>query len=106
MATNPYDVLLPLMQRMHGLAPQLGTDIAQVDKQTYDVLTLLTLTSAVTLRILQKLNPAVVTDAALMAEFDNALNLTAGQSWDQVTKRIALLGSDPNTNQWLNPSGS
>lgn len=101
MATNPYDVLVPLLQRMHGLSPQLGTDIAQVDEQTYDVLTLLALTSAVTLRIVQKLHPTVVTDAALMTEFDNALNLTAGQSWDQVTKRIAMLGTDPQNNPYL-----
>lgn len=101
MATNPYDVLVPLLQRMHGLAPSLGTDIAQVDEQTYDVVTLLALTSSVILRILQKLHPTVVTDAALMAEFDNALTLTAGQSWDQVLKRIALLGTDPANNPYL-----
>jgi hypothetical protein len=101
MATNPYDVLVPLLQRMHGLAPQLGTDLAQIDKQSYDVAVLNVLTSAVILRILQKLNPTVVTDAALMTEFDHALDLLAGQSWETVTKRTALLGTDPSHNPWM-----
>lgn len=101
MATNPYDMLVPLMQRMHGLAPQLGTDVAQVDRQAYDILVLNTLVSATILLIIQQLAPTVATDAAIAAQFDNALNLTAGQSWDQITQRIALLGSDPANNQWL-----
>jgi hypothetical protein len=101
MATNPYDFMVPLLQRMHGLAPVLGTDISMVDRQAYDILVLNTLINATTLLIIQKLAPTVATDAAIAAAFDNALNLTAGQSWDQVTKRIALLGSDPAGNEFL-----
>lgn len=101
MATNPYDVMIPLLQRMHGLAGQLGTDVAWVNKEAYDLLVLNTMVSSVILRIIQKIHPTVATDAALLAEFDHALDLLAGQDWNNVTQRIALLGNDPNVNPWM-----
>jgi hypothetical protein len=101
MASNPIDVVIPLLQRMYGLRGSLGTDITYSDAETYNILVLNTLVDAVIIRMMQKIHPTIVTDAALMAEFDAALNLSAGQTWDTVTKRIAMLGSDPATNQWL-----
>lgn len=101
MASNPIDFVIPLLQRMHSLAPVLGTDIAWVDKQPYDILVLNTLVSATILQIIQQLAPTVATDAAITTAFNNALGLLPGQTWDDVTKRIALLGSDPDTNEWV-----
>lgn len=101
MATNPIDFVIPLLERMHALGPQLGTDVASVSKEPYDLVVLNTLVSATILLIIQQLAPTVATDAAISAAFDNALNLSSGQTWDDVTKRIALLGSDPDTNEWV-----
>jgi hypothetical protein len=100
-ATNPIDFVIPLMERMHGLASALGTDVASVSKEPYDLVVLNTLISATILQIIQQLAPTVATDAAIAAAFDNALNLLPGQSWDDVVKRIALLGDDPDTNEWV-----
>lgn len=101
MAANAIDVLENLLVRMHGLAPQLGTDVAWVGKEGYDLMILNLLISSVTLRIIQQLAPTTVTDAALNAAFDAALTTSAGQSWTDVIKRITLLGSDPDSNPWL-----
>lgn len=101
MATNPIDFVIPLLERMHGLGPALGTDVASVGKEPYDLVVLNTLVSATILLIIQELAPTVATDSAIATAFDNALNLLPGQSWDDVVKRIALLGNDPATNEWM-----
>jgi hypothetical protein len=104
MATNPYDFMGPILQRMQSLHTALNTDVSGVDQQAYDLLVLNLLATCVTLRIVQKIHPTIATDAAITAEFDNSLNLVAGQSWDTITKRIVLLGNDPQNNPWLPPA--
>lgn len=102
MASNPYDLMAPLLTRYRNVASSIGgEDVAYMDRGQWNTLCVSTLMTATTLHAMQKANPLVVTDAFLTSTFDNALNTGPGQSWDTILNRTFLLGSDPANNPWL-----
>lgn len=78
MANRPYEFVGPMLQAQHAIRDDLGTDIMGTDRQTYAVnLEVLSLV-AMTLKILQELFPAVVTDAALQQRLAVAIDTGPG----------------------------
>lgn len=78
MADRPYQFVSPMMRAMESLKYTLGTDIMMTNKELYNAVLMLLSLQAMTLKILQDLNPAVVTDAALQLRLDTAIDTGPG----------------------------
>ena len=74
MADRPYQIVAALLKAQHSIATDLGTDVMTVDRETYNVLLLNLTLIAMGLKIQQDLNPAVVTDTALLGRLNTAVD--------------------------------
>ncbi len=68
----------PMLQGMHSLAGDLGVDIMWSDSGTYRIVLELLALQAMTLKIIQDLHPAAVTDAALLQRLGIAVDTGPG----------------------------
>lgn len=77
MAARPYDFIPTIMKALESLKADLGTDIMGANKELYNAVLMLVSLQAMTLKIIQDLNPLVVTDAALQQRLNTAIDTSA-----------------------------
>lgn len=78
MADMSYQFVGPMLQAMHSIAGEIGTDIMGADTGTYRLAVELLALQAMTLKIIQDLHPDVVTDAVLQQRLNIAVDTGLG----------------------------
>jgi len=76
MAARPYDFVGPIMKAMESLKYDLGSDIFTGSKEVYNAVLMLVSLQAMTLKIIQDLNP-LVTDAVLQQRLNTAIDTSS-----------------------------
>lgn len=74
MADRPYQFVGPILQAMHAIADQVGTDVMWSGRDLYNAVVELICLHAMTLKIIQDLHPTLVTDQVLQQRLNEAID--------------------------------
>ena len=78
MADFPYQLVGPMLQGMHNIRDDIGTDALRCDRQTYNITIEVLVLIGMVIKAIQDIAPTVATDAFWQARLNTAIDTGPG----------------------------